>query len=90
LAEKVTPNEVATDAAAVYPAALDELIPAARHHVQQYASPIEAEHGRLNHLQRRVGRERAWRARRQGRKPFSDAVVISSARWRVAGRRDRV
>jgi hypothetical protein len=34
---KVTPGEVVTDAAAVYPTVLDELIPPAWHHVEQYA-----------------------------------------------------
>jgi hypothetical protein len=33
----VTPGEVVTDAAAVYPGVLDELIPPAWHHVEQYA-----------------------------------------------------
>jgi transposase-like protein len=47
---KVTPAEVVTDAAAVYPGVLDELIPQAWHHVEQYANnPIEADHGRLKH-----------------------------------------
>ncbi|GAA1791681.1 IS6-like element IS6100 family transposase [Planosporangium flavigriseum] len=47
---KVTPTEVVTDAAAVYPAVLDELIPAAWHHIEQYANnPIEADHSRLKH-----------------------------------------
>ncbi len=32
---KVTPSEVITDAAAVYPGVLDELIPSAWHHVEQ-------------------------------------------------------
>src|SRR5262249_52039469 len=46
----VTPCEVVTDAAPVYPAVLDELIPSAWHHVEQYANnPIEADHGRLKH-----------------------------------------
>jgi IS6 family transposase len=45
---KVTPSEVVTDAAAVYPAVLDELIPSAWHHVEQYANnPIEADHSQL-------------------------------------------
>jgi len=35
---KVTPNEVVTDAAAIYPVVLDELIPTAWHHVEQYAN----------------------------------------------------
>jgi transposase-like protein len=47
---KVTPSEVVTDAAAVYPAVLDDLVPSAWHHVEQYANnPIEADHGRLKH-----------------------------------------
>jgi IS6 family transposase len=46
---KVKPAEVITDAAAVYPAVLDELIPQAWHHVEQYANnPIEADHSQLN------------------------------------------
>ncbi|MFE9693862.1 IS6 family transposase [Micromonospora sp. NPDC005806] len=45
---KVKPSEVVTDAAAVYPGVLDELIPSAWHHVEQYANnPIEADHSQL-------------------------------------------
>jgi transposase-like protein len=45
---KVKPTEVVTDAAAIYPAVLDELIPSAWHHVEQYANnPIEADHSQL-------------------------------------------
>jgi transposase-like protein len=45
---KVKPTEVVTDAAAVYPAVLDELIAQAWHHVERYANnPIEADHSRL-------------------------------------------
>jgi transposase-like protein len=44
----VIPSEVVTDAAPVYPAVLEELVPAAWHHVEQYANnPIEADHGQL-------------------------------------------
>jgi transposase-like protein len=47
---KVKPTEVVTDAAAVYPAVLDELIPQVWHHVERYANnPIEADHSRLKH-----------------------------------------
>jgi transposase-like protein len=47
---KVIPNEVVTDAAPVYPGVLDELLPAAWHHVERYANnPIEADHGQLKH-----------------------------------------
>jgi transposase-like protein len=45
---KVTPSEVVTDAAPVYPAVLEELVPAAWHHVEQYANNrIEADHSQL-------------------------------------------
>jgi transposase, IS6 family len=39
---------VTTDRAPAYPRALDELLPAACHVMEQYANdPIEADHGRL-------------------------------------------
>ncbi|MBV1855733.1 IS6 family transposase [Catellatospora tritici] len=45
-----TPTEVVTDAAEVYPAVLDDLVPQAWHHVEQYANnPIEADHSQLKH-----------------------------------------
>ena len=41
-------SEVVTDAAAIYPAVLDELIPSAWHHVERHANnPIEADHSQL-------------------------------------------
>ncbi|MEV4513440.1 DDE-type integrase/transposase/recombinase [Dactylosporangium sp. NPDC049525] len=47
---KVTPSEVVTDAAAVYPAVLDELVPSAWHHVERYANHrIETDHSQLKH-----------------------------------------
>src|SRR5437867_9866745 len=47
---KIGPTEVVTDATAVYRAVLDELIPQAWHHVEQYANnPIEADHSQLKH-----------------------------------------
>jgi transposase-like protein len=47
---KVMPVEVVTDAAAVYPRVLDEVVPAAWHHVERWANNrIEADHGRLKH-----------------------------------------
>jgi len=63
---KVTPTEVVTDAVAVYPGVLDELLPSAWHHVEQYANnPIEADHGQLKHrlcpMRRlRTDRQRRW------------------------------
>jgi transposase-like protein len=45
---KVTPVEVTTDQAPVYPAVLEELVPAAWHRTDRYANNrIEADHGRL-------------------------------------------
>ena len=47
---RVRPTEVVTDAAPTYPRILDELVPAAWHHVERYANNrIEADHGRLKH-----------------------------------------
>jgi IS6 family transposase len=47
---KVIPTEVVTDAAPVYPRVLDDLIPAAWHHLERWANNrIEADHGQLKH-----------------------------------------
>jgi transposase-like protein len=45
---KTTPMEVVTDLAPVYPAVLDELLPAAWHRTDRYGNNhVEADHGRL-------------------------------------------
>ena len=45
---KVTPVEVVTDQAAVYPGVLEEPLPRARHETEQYANNrVEADHGQL-------------------------------------------
>ncbi|MDP9145982.1 MAG: transposase, partial [Actinomycetota bacterium] len=45
---KVTPTEVTTDQAPVYPAVLEELLPAAWHRTDRYANNrVECDHGRL-------------------------------------------
>jgi transposase-like protein len=47
---KVKPTEVVTDAAAVYPTVLDEVVPSAWHHVERYANnPIQADDSQLKH-----------------------------------------
>jgi transposase-like protein len=47
-ATKLTPIEVTTDQAPVYPAVLEELLPAAWHRTDQYANNgVECDHGRL-------------------------------------------
>ncbi|MEV1286161.1 IS6 family transposase [Micromonospora sp. NPDC049679] len=58
---KVTPSEVVTDGAAIYPAVLDELVPPG-HHVEQYANnPIEADHSQLKHRLKPMRRMRTDR-----------------------------
>jgi transposase-like protein len=58
---KATPSEVVTDAAAIYPAVLDELIPKAWHHVERYANnPIEADHSQLKHRLRPMRGLQTW------------------------------
>jgi transposase-like protein len=45
---QVSPTEVVTDRAAVYPGVIDELVPGACHITERYANNrIEADHGRL-------------------------------------------
>jgi transposase-like protein len=47
---KVTPTEVITEAAPVYPALLNELVPSAWHHVEHHANNrIKADHSQLKH-----------------------------------------
>jgi transposase-like protein len=63
-ATKVTPVEVITDQAPVYPAVLEELLPAAWHRTDQYANNgIEGDHGRLK------ARLRPMRGLKQDRSP---------------------
>jgi transposase, IS6 family len=45
---KVRPVEVVTDAAPVYPAVLDEVVPSAWRHIERYANNrVEADHSQL-------------------------------------------
>jgi hypothetical protein len=47
---KGSPSEVVTDAAPIYPAVAEDLMPSARHHVERHANnPIEADHSQLKH-----------------------------------------
>jgi transposase-like protein len=64
---KVTPVEVTTDQAPVYPAVLEELLPAAWHRTDQYANNrVEADHGRL----------KAWLRPMRGLKQDRSARVV--------------
>jgi IS6 family transposase len=66
---KVTPVEVTTDQAPVYPAVLEELLPAAWHRTDRYANnPVECDHGRLK------SRRRLMRGLKQNR---SATVVLA-------------
>jgi transposase-like protein len=66
---KVTPIEVTTDKAPVYPTVLDELLPAAWHRTDQYGNNrVECDHGRLK------ARLRPMRGSKQDR---SARVVIA-------------
>ena len=63
---KVNPVEVTTDRAPVYPAVLEERLPAARHRTDRYANNrIECAHGRLK------ARLRPMRGLKQDRRPKS-------------------
>jgi IS6 family transposase len=66
---KVTPAEVITDQAPVYPAVLEDLLPAAWHRTDQYANNrVECDHGRLK------ARLRPMRSRKQDR---SARVIVA-------------
>jgi transposase, IS6 family len=68
---KVTPVEVATDHAPVYPGVLKQLVPRAWHRTDRYANNrVECDHGRLK------ARLRPMRGRKQDR---SAKVTISGA-----------
>jgi transposase-like protein len=75
---KEIPSEVATDAAPVYPAVLDEVVPTTRHHVEQYANnPIEADHG---HLKRRLRPMRGLQTDRTARVVIAGHAFVQNLR----------
>jgi transposase-like protein len=75
---QVTPTEVVTDAAPVYPAVLDELAPSAWHHVEQYANnPIEADHSQLKH---RLGPMRGLRTDRTAQTIIAGHAFMQNVR----------
>ena len=68
-ATEVTPMEVTTDQAPVYPAVLEDLLPAAWHRTDQYANNgVECDHGRLK------ARLRSMRGLKQDR---SISVIVA-------------
>src|SRR3954447_14132548 len=75
---KAVPTEVITDAAPIYPAVLEELVPAAWHHVEQYANnPIEADHGQLT---RRVQRMRGLQTDRTAQVVIAGHAFLQNLR----------
>ena len=70
---KVTPVEVTTDQAPVYPVVLEELLPAAWHRTDRYANNrVECDHGRLK------SRLRPMRGLKQD---HSARVIIAGMPW---------
>jgi transposase-like protein len=83
---KIAPVEVVTDQAPVYPAVLEELLPAAGHRTEQYANNrVEADHGRLK------ARLRPMRGLKQDRSarviiagtPSSRTFAADTTSWRL-------
>jgi hypothetical protein len=74
----VAPVEVGTDAAAIHPAVLEELPPAAWHHVERHANnPIEADHSQLKH---RLGPRRGLRTEQTAQVIISGHAFIQNLR----------
>jgi transposase-like protein len=75
---KITPVEVVTDKAAIYPIALDELLPAAWHRTDRYANNhIEADHGRLKS---RLGPMRGLKQDRSARVVIAGHAFVQNLR----------
>ena len=93
-ATKVMPIEVTTDQATVYPAVLEELLPAAWHRTDRYANNrVEADHGRLKarlRPMRGLKQERSARVITTGhalvqnlRRGHYELAVEEAANWRL-------
>jgi transposase-like protein len=75
---EVKPGEVVTDAAQVYPAVIEQLIPSAWHHVEQYANNrIDADHSQLKH---RLRPKRGLRTDRTARVTIAGHAFIQNLR----------
>ncbi len=75
---KITPVEVVTDHAPVYPAVLEELAPIAWHRTDQYANNrIEADHGRLK---ARLGPMRGLKQDRSARIVIAGHAFVQNVR----------
>jgi transposase-like protein len=75
---KITPVEVVTDHAPVYPGVLEELAPAAWHRTDQYANNrVEADHGRLK---ARLGPMRGLKQDRSARVVIAGHAFVQNLR----------
>ncbi len=75
---KTIPSEVVTDQAPTYPVVLEELLPAARHHTEQYANNrVEADHGRLK---ARLGPMRGLKQDRSARVVIAGHALVQNVR----------
>jgi IS6 family transposase len=75
---RVTPVEVTTDQAPVYPAMLEELLPAAWHRTDRYANNrIECDHGRLK---ARLGPMRGLKKDRSARTVILGHALVQNLR----------
>jgi IS6 family transposase len=75
---KTAPTEVTTDQAPVYPAVLEDLLPAARHHTDRYANNrVECDHGRL---EARLGPMRGLKQDRSARLIIAGHALVQNLR----------
>ena len=74
----VTPVEATTDKAPVYPAVLEDLLPAAWHRTDQYANNrVECDHGRLK---ARLGPMRGLKQGRSARVIIAGHALVQNPR----------
>ena len=75
---KIAPAEVTTDQAPVYPAVLEDLLPAARHRIDRYANNrVECDHGRLK---ARLGSMRGLKQDRSARVVIAGHAFVQNLR----------
>ena len=75
---KIAPAEVTTDQAPVYPAVLEDLLPAARHRSDQYANNrVEYDHGKLK---ARLGPMRGLNQDRRARVVIAGHALVQNLR----------
>jgi transposase-like protein len=91
-ATKVTPVEVTTDKASVYPAVLEELLPAAWHRTEQYANNrVECDHcrlkARLRPMRAASKQDRSCHGRAGRGMPWCRTFGAATTSWPLRSRR---